>query len=369
MHSTNQYFLIHQCISVSTPFISFYLLVDVLCSTIRFLIQTKAFTTSEKMSAFTSDVNCSKVQGSELGQDYCIFSSPLHADGVRAERPYIKDQVVYLETPAHFLQTIPNRQLALVCGNCARFVGSVGLQMKFLQKEVSRADLTNDPKTDFDGLQPLSSLVPCSGKCGEFYCSEECRVKHWCSKGHSLLCTGHIKDEEAEEHPLFLFKMHAVSTNEIFLMVGEIFAEIISYCEKQKEKEGKSIDVASKEIMARYSSFVRKRWWDAVQAPKGQKPIKFKKTLQNLVTETWDLLESALSLKEKGYDQILTADFVARTIGMFEQNNVGVRLANPTLEYLKNIDENTDFENIKAEIQKVADNMGEEGKINEIIMY
>lgn len=315
------------------------------------------------MSAFCSDSNCTQTSTSVLGKDYCIFSSPLHGDGVRAERAYTKDEVVYFETPAHFLQTIPNRQLAVVCGFCAKFVGSVGLQMKCLQKEVTRADLTSNPNYVTESFEELSGVVPCSGKCGELYCCEECREQHWTVKGHRFLCTGHISDEEAEDHPLFQFKMHAISTNEIFLMIADMFAEIIAYCEMKKENDGTPVIDSAKEIISRYSSFVRKRWWDAVQAPKGQKPIKFKKTLQTLVSDTWDVLDSALSLKEKGLDGILSSDFVARTIGMFEQNNVGVRLVNPILSYLKNVPEDSALiEKLKIEIQKVSDNIDDESE-------
>jgi hypothetical protein len=244
--------------------------------------------------------------------DYCVFSSPLHGDGVKATRRYERDESVYSETPLHFLQTIPNRQVALVCGHCSNFLGSVGLQMKYLQKQVTREQLTNgNAENVSEAYQYLSDVFPCSGKCGELYCSEICRELHWRQKGHKLLCTGHIPDEEAEDHPLFQFKMHAVSTNEIFLMIADIFAEICMYCEEQTES-GKTTEESARYVLQRYKGFVRQRWWDAVQAPKGQKPLKFKKTLQNLVTECWDLLSAALSLKERGLDSILSADFLAR---------------------------------------------------------
>jgi hypothetical protein len=245
---------------------------------------------------------------------YCIFSSPLHADGVKSTRSFTAGEVVYQETPMHFLQTIPNRHVVLACGCCSRFLGSVGLQMKYLEKQVNRNQLSEDV-TAGDDLQvyaPLTgSIVRCSGKCGELYCSENCRETHWSKKGHKLLCTGFIPDDEAEDHPIFQFKMYAVSTNEIFLMIADIFAEVCVYCETHCD-EGKTVEEVAQGFLGRYMSFVRQRWWDALQVPKGQKPIKFKKTLQKVVTECWELLSTALTLKERGLDGVLSADFLAR---------------------------------------------------------
>jgi hypothetical protein len=50
--------------------------------------------------------------------------------------------------------------------------------------------------------------------------------------------------------------------------------------------------------------------------------------------------------------------FVFRTIGMFEQNNVGVRLENPVLTYLKslNIHDHPEFaEELLEEVKKIRD--------------
>lgn len=93
-----------------------------------------------------------------------------------------------------------------------------------------------------------------SQACGELYCSISCRDAHW-ARGHCFLCVGPIPEQEAGQHPLVLFKMHAgkyttafvylkaadshvifvcfwvyntVRTNEIFLLVADVVVSIIT---------------------------------------------------------------------------------------------------------------------------------------------
>ena len=37
-----------------------------------------------------------------------------------------------------------------------------------------------------------------------------------------MLCTGTVPEKDAEQHPLIRFKLHAMATNEIFLLVGAV---------------------------------------------------------------------------------------------------------------------------------------------------
>ena len=145
-------------------------------------------------------------------------------------------------------------------------------------------------------------IVNCQHNCGELYCSEKCRDEHWSRKAHCLLCTGSIPDEEAESSPLYAFKMFAVETNEIFLLVAEFIGRICLSTDKLVKDSGIS---------------------------KEEDPDEFKKTLQMLVNDCWELLEDVLQITEKGYESVINADYISRTIGMYEQNNVGVRLRSP----------------------------------------
>jgi hypothetical protein len=47
------------------------------------------------------------------------------------------------------------------------------------------------------------------------------------------------------------------------------------------------------------------------------------------VAESWALLREVLDLDARGLTHVLSAEYMARTIGMFEQNNIGVRCTHP----------------------------------------
>lgn len=142
--------------------------------------------------------------------------------------------------------------------------------------------------------------------------------------------------------------MHAVQTNEIFLMVADLFAHLCILAEQNQ-------DAASSAFMV-YSSYVRNRWDECVVAPAKQNPVKLKKTLQRMVGESWQLLSKALHLFERGLETILTQEYLSRSIGMFEQNNVGIRLDNPLIEVFSSLaTDNPGVEQLLALVQAVAD--------------
>lgn len=122
----------------------------------------------------------------------------------------------------------------------------------------SRQDICSS--LGFDG-----NITPCFHSCGELYCCSNCRDAHW-STSHCLLCTGLIPDDEAETHPLVQFKVHAVQTNEIFLLCGEIFSKICLDVDTLMSRH-LSLQEAIKESTKIYQSYVRKLWWDAAVAP------------------------------------------------------------------------------------------------------
>ena len=191
------------------------------------------------------------------------------------------------------LQSLENRGNVLTCGYCMGFLGSVQLQFKYLQRLVSRQDedlLKSDQDQDKDKDKDKDKdqdkdrstinednilhdrmtlhVVPCKYGCGEFYCSEDCRDIHWERKGHKWLCTGPVREDEIETHPLIKFKVHATQTNEIFLMVANLFANIVQEAEDSIRKTPSLlIDQALRAASAPYEGYVRQDWWDAAVAP------------------------------------------------------------------------------------------------------
>eukprot|EP00607_Mallomonas_marina_P001276 CAMPEP_0182435428 /NCGR_PEP_ID=MMETSP1167-20130531/75679_1 /TAXON_ID=2988 /ORGANISM="Mallomonas Sp, Strain CCMP3275" /LENGTH=299 /DNA_ID=CAMNT_0024626473 /DNA_START=441 /DNA_END=1337 /DNA_ORIENTATION=+ len=83
-----------------------------------------------------------------------------------------------------------------------------------------------------------------------------------------------------------------------------------------------------------YERYVRHLWWDVAVPDDKQDPMALAVTLRSLVQESWSLLCVALNLHDRGLAEVLSDEYMARTIGMFEQNNVGVRVASPVGEYV-----------------------------------
>lgn len=267
-----------------------------------------------------------------------VYNSSLHGCGVRADVQFPQGGIVLQEKPLYFLQTLPNRKSVVVCTTCLKSLGPLSMQMAVLQGVVSRqnvkeevcnfAHLPNELCTD--------NLVSCSCNCGEVYCSEVCREHHWSVKGHRYLCTGLISDDDADTHPLINYKMHAMTTNEIFLMVADIFASMCCHLDSLVGS-GVSHAQAFDIVAAPLAGYVRELWWDAAITPKGYKPLAFKKSLKTLVKDSYELLSEVLQLEEKGYTPLLSEEYLSRTIGMFEQNNVGVQMKTPLGEYMEKL--------------------------------
>lgn len=133
------------------------------------------------------------MEGIILGKERVeAIKSPLHGVGIKATGFIQQGDIIFLEKPSLFLQSIPNRQDVIICASCARYVGTCGTQLLLLTREISRHEYVHDTPT-FQGDIPLAPIVPCSHQCGEVYCSELCRSQHY-ENGHSLLCTGRIAE-------------------------------------------------------------------------------------------------------------------------------------------------------------------------------
>ncbi len=283
------------------------------------------------MSAFmdTIDKNC------------VVVPSGLHGDGVIMKKQVDgPGEVLFEEVPTLFLQSLTNRGDNIVCGGCKSFVGSLNLHIDLLTRSITRQDQEDLGARSMCGASSsglgigqfsdnkmLSPVMLCMHACGEVYCSEECRVHHW-NDGHCLLCTGlpHITEDEA----LVQFKIHAVQSNEIFLMVADLFARVCIHVEQRVEDgDSRSPGEIASEMLYQYDSYVREQWWDAAIAPSGQDPVELTDSLKELVRDSWALANSALKLDARGLMEVLSEEYMSRTIGMFEQNNVGVRLNSP----------------------------------------
>ena len=285
-----------------------------------------------------------------------VYKSNLHSDGVKVLKKINKDDVIFYETPMCCLQSIPNRQDAICCSFCFRFIGTVDMQLNILKKEITRQDVityvndnNNDNDNDNKDLILTDRIIPCQSNCGTLYCNENCRDEHM-KKSHKYLCTGYIDEKDADNNCLFQFILHSIETNEIFLLVGDVYARIL--CDID---EGKSIENAMKPWLG----YCRNKWEDVAKTnDTDETAVEFAETLKKLTLESWELLCDAFDLQSKKLDKILDHDFMSRTIGMFEQNNVGVRLTNPILNYIKKMDDDSELiESMLDNIKQISKNL------------
>lgn len=89
-----------------------------------------------------------------------IKLSPLHADGVVAREFIRVGETLYSEKPLCFLQTVPNAQDVIVCGQCQTVLGELDVQIGVLSKSLSRID-----------MNVKESSCQCKAECGVLYCS------------------------------------------------------------------------------------------------------------------------------------------------------------------------------------------------------
>jgi hypothetical protein len=270
---------------------------------------------------------------------YMVFSSSLHGDGLKALYNIPSGSVLFREKPLHHLQSLPNKQDVLVCSACLSFLSPIELQIQYLTKTLSRYDIMQLCSCSGD-QQSSMSMVGCVNECGEIYCSAKCRDHHW-YRSHNLLCTGIISEAEAGTHPLVAFKQHAVQSNEIFLLCADIFAEACNKIQVDQQK-GTSLHESIYNHLSLYQKYVRNLWWEAAVAPPGTNPKILVKSLKRMVQESWVYLSQTLRLKDRQLEQTLSEECLSRTIGMFEQNNVGIRLENPIANRVNSLSDHND---------------------------
>lgn len=291
-----------------------------------------------------------------------------------------KNELIFVERPLLSLQSIGNSHRgALCCRFCHAFVGGPDLALLVASEDLRRENLWeyyrnhyNEQGYRIDAGDDLCNkevcrMHPCRNDCGEIFCSRDCEEKHWFCGGHDLLCTGLIPDPEdaAEDgvdiedsmHPLLEFKVHAVRSNEILLMVADLVASVVSIRRQQialnlQKKDDSCVEeVTLDELMEPYLDFTLVPWWEVATAPivsdpkKMQECIELNLTLRKLCNTSSKLLYDAfmamdgddefrttlrLALNEcQEHYHLFSEEFFGKVIGSFEQNAIGIRARHP----------------------------------------
>ena len=287
--------------------------------------------------------------GGKSPQGYEIKRSPLHFEGVFACQPVDEGNLVFDEQPDLCMHS--NLSDVVACANCFHFIGTVSTQVGIVTQRKGRADLqlqfyaANSHGGNGDGGTRATGNIQefpgdpilaeqtclCRDRCGELYCSPFCEAANW-DRGHDLMCTGKCEIGE----PLVEFKQFAIETNEIFLLVGKLFAKLCKEVETAVAMVPPELaEETKKHVCSQYDSFSRNLWWDVAVDPADspEKQNQLKESLHMMTAEAWLHLSGALDLEKRGLADLLNQDYIARTIGMFEQNNVGVCGPSPVAKF------------------------------------
>eukprot|EP00978_Attheya_sp_CCMP212_P025350 scaffold81381_cov57-Attheya_sp.AAC.7 len=290
-----------------------------------------------------------------------------------------KGQVILTERPLLALQSVGNSPYTLVCRNCRAFVGGPQLSLGLCSGRIDRQSLLDKHK--------CNNVVPCRHACGEVFCSEQCEKDMFEWGGHEWLCTGLIPEPEEEAndkteedkqdqvkqnnddddegekkklHPLLEFKLHAVQNNEIFLLVADLIASVVSIRCRQMRALGEDPhpDTGSllDAILAPYLDFTQVPWWTVATTPLLASPMGLVEAsgldlaLRRLCNQSASLLKEAFLVQysssssssvqrskvdtlrhvvEEECSFLFEQDFFGRMIGTFEQNAIGIRSRHP----------------------------------------
>ena len=242
----------------------------------------------------------------------CVKPSALHGAGLFATRAFRRGDVVLRERPLVAMQDLANKREVVACGNCLKFIDLGKELLRLVKDEEDGRRCAHDAVCQVPRGGPEG--VCCHAQCGELYCSTRCRDEH-VRRGHGCLCVGHITEQTASTDPLFQYKVLAAQSNEILLLAAEV---AVLWLGRGDEA---------------FTSFVREPW-DAVitkaaslrgEADAGELAA----SLRALGGDAAPLLRAALTPHFGERASIVDADWLARIIGTFEQNNIGIRRGHP----------------------------------------
>ena len=240
-----------------------------------------------------------------------------------------KGRLLFCERPMVALQSTGNvHEGILVCQYCQAFCGTPEMALQIAADPTCLPEITtnNEPTNDNQTNEEQYTMIPCPDKCGHVYCSRECQQDDWAWGGHEELCTGKIEDPE---HPLLKFKKHAISTNEIFLLVAIWMARI------RKQKITFHDDQDSQHDQHPLTDFCMNLWWDVACLPLKNDPMGFaeavtlEQSIKRLCKESHEHLSQAWQKNtiDDGdpNNNWLTPQGISLLIGSCEQNCMAIR--------------------------------------------
>ncbi|EGC38772.1 hypothetical protein DICPUDRAFT_75630 [Dictyostelium purpureum] len=292
------------------------------------------------------------------------YISEIKGRGLFAEKTFEKGDVVFSERPLFSVQHVYNRATAWTCGNCFRFLGSLNKQMLHYRKVFGIREQSELPEFDFPPYTFQTKVFSCFAKCGEKYCSEECRNEAFYNH-HQVLCVG---EQTPENNPMYLFKKHSIDTNELFLLAAQAIAYLIckvgndqpmvensntttssnttttttTTSSSSTNESQQNIPLAERICKEFFQEYQHRDWWD----------VRIDDNFTNEEARKWS--QESLELLRKALlpllqnnprtnnavfiNTILSMEFYSHLLGLLEMNDNSIGFFNPLETFRRNLD-------------------------------
>ncbi|EFA86539.1 hypothetical protein PPL_00338 [Heterostelium album PN500] len=264
------------------------------------------------------------------------YINDIKGNGLFAEKSFKKDEIIFSESPMFAVQHVYNRPIAWTCGNCYRFLGSLNRQIQhyrtvFGVKE--KTELVAFPEGT-NQYEFKTGLYSCFAKCGEKYCSEECRKTAF-DNHHQILCVG---EHTPETSALYQFKKHAIDNNELFFLAAQVISFLVCRVQQLHNDQNGVRDIICAELFKQYT---HRAWWD-VRIDGNFTMEEAKRWSADSLALLQKAMMPILTSHPKTNDQkfistILSMDFYSHLLGMLEMNDNSIGFKSPLEQFRKNL--------------------------------
>ncbi|DAZ94478.1 TPA: hypothetical protein N0F65_003412, partial [Lagenidium giganteum] len=304
-----------------------------------------------KVAAYFDALIRNQLEGAPI---QCGYAGEAKGKAIYAAKALVAGEPVWTEKPFVAMQHEISRDFIDSCEHC--FVSLINTKeewervVKACQEdsvEVTEKDLDEAVEylqkeggksaedSYFSVFKQAEHHVIC--ECGAVFCSEKCK-KAADEEYHALVCT----NAENNETPMGQFVNHTLATNEIFQLAAKVIAKVMM-------RFVSSHDLAH--AREPVDMFCKKPWWEVISSEEdleeGQTMEEYQQCFKDLLSQTLDLFKAGLAdnlaRMEKAdalnglsaetvlssCDELLTPDYFANVVGMFEMNNISMEIDHP----------------------------------------
>ncbi|KAJ3016047.1 UNVERIFIED_CONTAM: hypothetical protein HDU68_012457 [Siphonaria sp. JEL0065] len=244
-----------------------------------------------------------------------------------------KGKSILTELAAFAIQSKENKGIAQACQRCLQFCNTPSTQIELLlQRNLTAAEAEEVRKAESsiaskDWIHGFSGSKTVQCRCGELYCSVDCREKDGLN-GHSEICA-------ATNPAVAAFKEHAEETNETFLLAFKVFGFIA------KNIKAHPIPSSAEALQAAVwpiRVFAKDYWWNVCMPDEAEEedPEELQRALKLLLKDSLHFLSEVFRDCPE-MSPVLNVDFYGLLMGIFERNNVSIVTPSPLLPLLEHL--------------------------------